>query len=236
MSTTPASSPPASSPPALSRGAPPAAIRPAGRASFRDGPRAPRAMRPHRRWLVGLAKRVLPLFGLGLLLVVAFWPELQGNGDRSRITYRTIDVTAEGGQLVEAHYQGVDTTGRPYTVTASRVLQVGPERTDLEAPKADMQMQSGEWLMVQAERGIYEQKANRLDLAGDVTLYRDDGTVLQTAAASLDLRASAAAGNEMVHAEGPFGVLDAQGFAVLDRGAVIQFTGPARLVLNGATR
>jgi hypothetical protein len=28
-------------------------------------------------------------------------------------------------------------------------------------------------------------------------------------------------------------VLDAQGFTVLDRGAVVQFTGPARLVLNG---
>jgi len=221
---------------ASSRSAPPPGVRPGGRGSFRDGPRMVRSVRPHRRWPVGLAKRVLPLFGLGLLLVVAFWPELNGSADRARITYRTIDVTAEGGQLVEAHYQGVDTEGRPYTVTASRVRQVGPERTDLESPKADMQTQSGEWLMVQAERGVFEQKTNRLDLSGDVTLYRDDGTVLQTASASLDLRASAAAGSEMVHAEGPFGVLDAQGFAVLDRGAVIQFTGPARIVLNGATR
>ncbi len=83
---------------------------------------------------------------------------------------------------------------------------------------------------------MFEQKANRLDLSGDVTLYRDDGTVLTTEAASLDMRANAAAGNEMVHAEGPFGVLDAQGFTVLDRGSVIQFTGPARIVLNGTPR
>ena len=48
--------------------------------------------------------------------------------------------------------------------------------------------------------------------------------------------ANAAASHEMVHAEGPFGVLDAQGFTVLDRGAVVQFTGPARLVLNGGSR
>ena len=34
-------------------------------------------------------------------------------------------------------------------------------------------------------------------------------------------------------AEGPFGTLEAQGFAVVDQGAVIQFTGPARLVMNG---
>lgn len=218
----PSSRPPPRGPsrPALLRG-PAGARRPARLAS------------PQRRWLVGLTKRVLPLVALALLLLVAFWPEIQGNGDRSRISYRRIDITPEGGQLTDAHYQGVDSSGRPYTVTATRVRQVGPERTDLEAPKADMQMQSGEWLMVQAKRGIYEQKANRLDLAGDVTLYRDDGTVLVTESASLDMRANAAAGHEMVHAEGPFGTLDAQGFAVLDRGAVVQFTGPARLVLNG---
>jgi lipopolysaccharide export system protein LptC len=215
---------------------PPRGPRQATLRSFRDGPRLARTVRPRRRWLVALAKRLLPAIALGLLLLVAFWPEINGNGDRSRISYRRVDVTAEGGQLTQAHYQGADASGRPYTVTASRVRQVGPDRTDLEAPKADMQMQSGEWLMVEAQRGVYEQKSNRLDLAGDVTLYRDDGTTLQTAAASLDLRANAAAGNEMVHAEGPFGVLDEQGFAVLDRGAVIQFTGPARIVLNGASR
>lgn len=198
-----------------------------------DGARRRAALRPYRSRLVGIAKRLLPLGALGLLLMVAFYPELNGSGEHGRVSFGGAKVTPEGGQLTEAHYQGVDTAGRPYTVTAARVVQVGPERAELEAPKADMQLQSGEWLMVEAERGVYAQKANRLDLSGDVTLYRDDGTVMQTASASLDLHANAAAGSEMVHVEGPFGVLDAQGFTVLDRGAVVQFTGPARLVLKG---
>jgi len=201
--------------------------------SFGDPRRMRHAVRPGRRWLVAVAKRLFPLVALGLLLLVAFYPELNGGGDRSRISYRRVDMTPEGGQLTEAHYQGVDEAGRPYTVTATKVRQAGQERVDLDAPKADMQMQSGEWLMVEARQGVYAQKANRLDLSGDVTLYRDDGTVMQTEAATLDMRANAAAGNEMVHAEGPFGVLDAQGFTVLDKGAVVQFTGPARLVLSG---
>jgi hypothetical protein len=37
----------------------------------------------------------------------------------------------------------------------------------------------------------------------------------------------------MTHAEGPFGVLDAQGFTLVDKGAAIQFHGPAKLTLNG---
>jgi len=79
------------------------------------------------------------------------------------------------------------------------------------------------------------QHLGQLDLSHDVTLYRDDGTTLHTQSASIDMKASAAAGNEPVHAEGPFGTLDAQGFALTDKGDVIQFVGPARLILNGET-
>ena len=68
-----------------------------------------------------------------------------------------------------------------------------------------------------------------------MTLYRDDGTTLVTASASLDMTRGAAAGAEPVHAEGPFGVLDAQGFTATDKGTSIEFTGPAKLVLSGAT-
>ena len=37
-----------------------------------------------------------------------------------------------------------------------------------------------------------------------------------------------------MHAEGPFGVLDAQGFTIVDKGTAVQFVGPAHVVLNGA--
>ena len=38
----------------------------------------------------------------------------------------------------------------------------------------------------------------------------------------------------MTHAEGPFGILDAQEFfAATDDGAIIHFSGPGRLLLNG---
>ena len=73
------------------------------------------------------------------------------------------------------------------------------------------------------------------DLSHDVTLYRDDGTTLLTQSAAVDLHAGAAAGSDTVHAEGPFGRLDAHGFTVTDKGDEIQFNGPATLVMNGHT-
>ena len=47
--------------------------------------------------------------------------------------------------------------------------------------------------------------------------------------------ATAAAGTAPTHTAGPFGTLaSAKGFALVDKGAVIQFDGQSRLLLNGA--
>ena len=140
-----------------------------------------------------------------------------------------------GATVTDARYRGVDDQGRPYTLTAATAQQVGPERINLTTPKADITLADGTWLMLQSKRGVFLQHTNQLDLSQDVTLYRDDGTTLTTASASVDLKNGAAASAEPTHAEGPFGILDAQGFTVTDKGTAIQFAGPAHLVLNGAS-
>jgi lipopolysaccharide export system protein LptC len=187
-----------------------------------------------RRWLVAAAKRILPLAALALLASLALWPEIAHETDQSRLSYRRGTGTPESGRMTVATYHGVDSNNRPYTMTATTAKQVSPERIDLTDPKGDMSLESGNWLMSQGRKGVYLQHAGSLDLSDDVQLYRDDGTTLTTSSATLDLKAGAAAGAEMVHAEGPFGTLDAQGFAVTDRGTIMQFSGPGRLVLNGA--
>ena len=194
-------------------------------------PPSPRQIARRRR-LVGLAKIVLPLFAFVLLASVALWQEVAGVADGSRFSYRRVTITPDGGQLTDGRYRGVDAQGQPYVITAVTARQIGPDRSDLVDPKADLALRSGAWVMVQARQGVFLQKQNQLDLSGDVTLFRDDGTSLITDAAAFDLQAGAAAGSDQVHAEGPFGVLDAQGFFATDGGAVLHFTGPAHLVLN----
>lgn len=190
---------------------------------------------PGRRISVRLAKRLLPVVALALLTTVALWPEF-GKDERGRFTNRFHGLEPESGQLTDVHYNGVDDRDRPYTMTASSAQQVSPERINLVDPKGDINLESGSWLMVQARQGVYGQRSGQLDLSGDVLLYRDDGLTITTDAATLDLKAGAAAGSQRVHADGPFGTLDAQGFAVTDRSDVVQFTGPGRLVLNERAR
>jgi lipopolysaccharide export system protein LptC len=188
-----------------------------------------------RRYRITLAKFALPAVALLLLSTIALWPEVERieTGARTRLAHLAGDVTAARVNI--AQYHSVDAQGRPYTLTASVAQQDGPERINLTDPKGDMTLQNGAWIMVKAKQGVFIQHSNLLDLSHEVTLYRDDGTTLVTASASLDLNRGGAAGAEPVHAEGPFGTLEAQGFTATDKGTSIEFTGPATLVLNGAT-
>ncbi|HTI83624.1 MAG TPA: LPS export ABC transporter periplasmic protein LptC [Acetobacteraceae bacterium] len=185
-----------------------------------------------RHLTIVLIKWLLPVGALLLLASIALWPELGRVRDTVRMT---IEHTAAGAAtMTDARYRGIDDHGRPYTVTAATAQQDGPDRINLTMPKADITLTNGTWLMVQARRGVYLQNSGQLDLSRDVTLYRDDGTTLKTASASIDVKAGAAASDQPTHAEGPFGTLDAQGFMVTDKGTAIQFDGPAKLILNGS--
>jgi len=188
-----------------------------------------------RRMLVNWTKRLLPLAALILLAVIAFWPQLSAVGDIGRLSYRHVMITPDGGKLSDARYRGVDQRGRPYTVTAVTAVQVNPERVNLSDPKADILLQTGDWLLLQSREGVYMQHQDLLDLSGDVTLYRDDGTTLRSKTATMNLKVGMVTGSDTVSAEGPFGTLDATGYTLLDKGDIIQFAGPARLVLNGAS-
>lgn len=190
-----------------------------------------------RRFFVLTAKLGLPLLALLLLSLVALWPEIARMGQQARAGLsRAFSLEAESGRMLQPRYKGVDQRGRPYALTATWAYQSGPNRIDMGDPKGDMVLESGNWLMAQGKHGVFIQHVELLDLSGDVVLYRDDGTVMRTQAAAVDIKQGAAASNDQTHAEGPFGVLDAQGFMLTDKGAAIQFTGPARLIVNGGSK
>jgi lipopolysaccharide export system protein LptC len=205
-----------------------------GGASTRDRrPPVPRRI-ARRRFVITLTKWVLPVAAACLLSLIALWPEIDAASTKARLALSHVSGEVEGGKLIDARYNGLDEKGRPYTVTAATAWQISPEKVGLTVPKGDITLENGTWLMLTARQGTFIQRQNQLDLVKDVTLYRDDGTTMHTESASIDVKAGAAGGSEPVHVEGPFGVLDAQGFTVMDKGNAIDFPGPAHVVLNGA--
>jgi lipopolysaccharide export system protein LptC len=184
-----------------------------------------------RRFFVRWSKRLLPALALALLGLVVFWPEIEGNEDRSRgITMRR----AEGLRVVNPRYQGIDELNRPFTVTARTGQQPGAEQVlDLDEPRADILLSDGAWVYLQAHGGRFDRAADHLDLKGEVTIYHDSGVMMLTESAAVETEAGTAGGDAPVAAQGSFGTITSDGFRIRDRGSVIVFTGNAHAVLEG---
>jgi len=188
-----------------------------------------------RRTLVRLAKWVLPIAGVGLLVGIAIWPELDRMEDRARVSFRRVMQTApDAVRVVEPRYQGLDEQNRPFTVTAAVAAQAeSPDIVDLERPRADIVMTDGSWVLLESTAGRFDKARNRLDLTGEVTLWQDGGNMLVTDAAEILFSDGSASGDRPVAAQGPFGTLVSEGFRLAERGQVVVFTGRARAVLEG---
>ncbi len=189
-----------------------------------------------RRWLINGSKFLLPIGALLLLSSIALWPELDRAGDNARIILQGLRAVIDGSRVTNAHYNGVDERGRPYTVTATTATQRDEEQVDLTMPNADMTLENGGWINVKSKQGVYMRKAQQLDLSQDVVMYRDDGTTMTTDTATVEIKAGAASSAAPTHVEGPFGIIDATGFTTTDKGAAMQFWGPAHVVLNGVSQ
>jgi len=192
-----------------------------------------------RRRAVQLAKRILPLAAFAALALIALWPHVAGYEEGVRVAYRKplIDVPAGAASVVEPRFQGTDERGRPYTVSADSALQpAGSETIELARPRGDVTLEDGAWVLLEARTGLFRRESRILDLDGEVALFHDSGYEVRTEAAEIDLRAGTARGDRPVAAQGPAGTLDAVGFEIIDRGDVIVFGGPARLVLTPAER
>jgi lipopolysaccharide export system protein LptC len=188
-----------------------------------------------RRFAVRVAKWFMPLAGVGLLLAIAVWPELDRMEDRARVSFRrVIQAQPDAVRLVEPRYQGLDEENRPFTVTATVATQTeNPDIVDLDRPRADVLLTDGSWVLLESDQGRFDKARHRLDLSGDVTLWQDGGNLLVTAAAEVQLQEGAASGDAPVAAQGPFGTLVSEGFRLTERGQVVVFTGRARAVLEG---
>lgn len=188
-----------------------------------------------RRFAVRVAKWFLPLAGVGLLVAIAVWPELDRMEDRARVSFRrVIQTQPDAVRLVEPRYQGLDEQNRPFTVTATVATQTeDPDIVDLDRPRADVLLTDGSWVLLESKQGRFDKGRHLLDLSGDVTLWQDGGNMLVTAAAEVQLQEGSASGDKPVAAQGPFGTLVSEGFRLTERGQVVVFTGRSRAVLEG---
>ena len=205
------------------------------RARLGDTPRRRRSGFARSR-IVATMKYLLPGLAFAMLVLVAVWPRLHPDTDRFKIDIAAVDPA--GGskpQVLNPRLQGIDSAKRPFQVTAdlgSRGLDsMGGEVYDLTNPTANIVLRDGSWIALNADDGKFESASNVLYLAGNVTLFHDQGYEFQTTTAQVHLEDSSASGDDPVSGQGPFGILNANGFRVFDSGDRILFLGPATLTV-----
>jgi lipopolysaccharide export system protein LptC len=163
-------------------------------------------------------------------------PQLRSDDERFRIGMGLVKgENSETLNMTNARYFGTDDKGQPYSVTAEGVRQHADNdgAIDLVTPKAEISLTNGTFLSAGASNGTYDRDNQKLDLAGEVTVLQDKGNQLRTTSASVMLKDGTASGREPVTGEGPFGKMEAAGgFDLSERGRIVHFHGPARLVLN----
>jgi lipopolysaccharide export system protein LptC len=201
-------------------------------------PRPPRGRVGTDRYsrVVALLKRLLPVIGAALLLLVAAWPRLAPLIESVRLAASTIDLReARELKMIDPRYTGTDRLNRPYVVTAA-VGRQAPDRSglmSLEKPHAVMVVHGGAKVVLTAATGVYQSQAQLLDLFGDVTLTHQNGTRFVTQRAHANVAADTAEGDDPVAGHGPSGDIWGQGFRVLDKGDTILFTGRSHAILKG---
>ncbi|MCH8181849.1 MAG: LPS export ABC transporter periplasmic protein LptC [Proteobacteria bacterium] len=189
-------------------------------------------MSPLYSRFVGAMKILLPLTAAALIGLVVAWPDESKEASGFRLSFaNTIPGDPGAPGMSEARYIGTDANNQPFVITADMVTPdiKNPNRFLLSTLQADITFDNGAWMSLTAPSGIYDREKQFLQLTGKVDIFSDRGFELHTTGVRVDLARSMAEGDQPVQATGPLGVLEANGFRIVQRDERLFFTGGVKL-------
>lgn len=183
---------------------------------------------------VDLMRWLLPVIALILIAVLVGWPGR--SGDQGNLTLSFVDLGGrdEGLRMISPRYVGTDSHGQPFVITADAATQDenDPDVITLDAVEADVTLGDGRWLVLQSPTGLYNRREETLHLGEWVNIYSDDGHLFNARDVHLDLANGLASSGKPVHGQGPMGLIDAEGFRILDGGKRTRFEGGVKLLIK----
>ena len=184
---------------------------------------------------VKVMKGALPLAAVGLgIAVIAYVLQPRENG-RMAMTFERLSKVENDLAMIKPRLTGVDDQGLPFVVTALSASQVsrGSDSVELNDVTADISLKDGTSLHVTAGKGLVDTKSHVMQLSGGIHLTTTDGYDARTASANADLKAGTVHGEQPIEADGKFGHITAQRFAMNRDKRQLLFTGRVRMLLRG---
>jgi lipopolysaccharide export system protein LptC len=175
---------------------------------------------------------VLVLFGLGVTVLATYFNPLRMLAklpvDLDKLVVSGTKITMENPRV-----SGFTKDGRAYDLVATAARQdlTKPDIVELQSLQAKLQMEDKSTIQLVADHGIYNAKAEQLELQKNIVLSNPsyEGRLEQ---ATVDVRTGHVVSNEPVKLKMMQGTLDAKKLEISDAGNLVRFTGGVQMLLK----
>jgi lipopolysaccharide export system protein LptC len=208
---------------------------PYGREPYgRDNRRAFRAAMRHSRF-VRFMRVAVPAFILITAAGIGAYQWFDPMRALARLPVGTDGVVVSGSKVImrQPRLSGYTKDERPYTVTAKSAAKdlLKPELLELDEIRTAIVMPGGGNIEVTAKNGLYDGKAETIQLTQDVIVSSPEYEVLLREAL-VNIRAGSVVSEQPVEVKMLQGTITANRFEVRESGAVIRFDGGVSLVID----
>ena len=189
-------------------------------------------VRSHRPWVRGV-KFILPATALIGLMLALGWPLLASNShflagvNFSLLFQDRIDEL----RIKEVRFVSTDGDDQPFALTADEIYQIENALYKMEQPKADLMMAEGNWALITAEQGHYNEQEKLIELKGNVELFHDLGYELYTDSLFLDLDSDRIKGTKPVEGQGTSGFFEGEQLEIREKGRKFKLLGKSHVKL-----
>jgi lipopolysaccharide export system protein LptC len=182
---------------------------------------------------VRIMKGALPLSAIGLVILVLAYI-LQPTPARIQMSFQRVSKLANDLAMDNPRLSGTDNDGQPFVVYArSATPQAGaPDHISLQAIVADFSLKDGTAIHLTAGNGIMNTTTHLLQMGGGVQMAAQNGYEAAADSAMADLRAGTIHGEKGISANGAFGRITSQRFAMNRTSRQLHFWGNVHMLLN----
>lgn len=201
---------------------------------WRISPRATLLSARRYSVFVRFMKGALPVAAVALgaaVLIYALQPREPG---RLALTFERMGRVEGDLAMIKPRLSGTDDDGLPFLVTAASAIQEGrgSDRVRLVEVVAEISLKDGTALHVTAASGTVDTKTHVLEVSGGMRLVSKDGYDARTQSAVADLKSGTVHGENGIEAQGNFGRITAERFALNRDSRQLRFSGNVRMLLN----
>lgn len=180
---------------------------------------------------------ILPMIAMMVAGSVFLWSDSEDKKIKPA-SIEELQISKEDikNELLNPKFEGVDKSGRPFTVTADRATQQNDiyDTVVMESPEAVILLDDEKKVTISSVKGTYSQTEREMTLENNVKAEHDSGYIFKTEQATAYLKERLLKSESKVSASGKEADLTASGMIVDINKNTLKFTGPIEVKINSS--